>query len=81
MRILNSLKFRLNKLDYFKKNILNKFIFIENYTIDKYYGRFGNNLQQIAIGYLFAKKYDFNFFSKKHELIDRVEIINKPFSE
>ena len=44
MRILNSLKFRLNKLDYFKKNILNKFIFIENYTIDKYYGRFGNNL-------------------------------------
>tara|TARA_X000000950_G_C13895836_1_gene652753 strand:- start:1137 stop:2081 length:945 start_codon:yes stop_codon:yes gene_type:complete len=80
MRILNSLKFRLNKLNYFRKNLLNKFIFIENYTIDKYYGRFGNNLQQIAIGYLYAKKYDFNFFSKKHELIDRVEIINKPFS-
>jgi len=80
MKIIDSIKFRLNKLNNLKKYLLNKVIFLENYTIDKYYGRFGNNLQQIAIGYLYAKKHNYNFFSKNHKLIDRVEIINKPIS-
>lgn len=61
MKIIDSIKFRLNKLNNLKKYLLNKVIFLENYTIDKYYGRFGNNLQQIAIGYLYAKKHNYNF--------------------
>ena len=31
--------------------------FISNYTIDSYYGRYGNNLQQIGLAIMYANLY------------------------
>lgn len=60
-------------------NILNKFIFIKNYSISYYFSRFGNNLQQIAVGLLYSKKTASNFYIRNHNLIRDFSMINKPF--
>ena len=57
-----------------------KSLLISNYTIDNYYGRFGNNLQQIALGIMYAKLYEKNFYLKNHELVHDISIINNQFS-
>jgi hypothetical protein len=76
----NSLKYRKKILIFYFYKLLNLISIGNNYTLDKYYGRFGNNLQQIGIGYLYAKKNKVNFYSKKHENIKIVSCINDQLS-
>ena len=64
---------------YMKKSF--KKLFISNYTIDNYFGRFGNNLQQIALGIMYAKLYKKNFYLKNHELVHDFSIIHNQFSD
>ena len=53
---------------------------IKNYTITTFYGGFGNNLQQLAIGVMYANFKNINFYSKSHELVEDIQIINNQFS-
>lgn len=79
------MKFFINSLIYRKNlslnfltillNIINPF---NNYKIKKYIGRFGNNVQQITSGIIYAKLHGANFYSKKHPLIDQIKIVNSP---
>lgn len=45
---------------------------IKYFSIRNYYGRLGNNLQQIANGIIFSEIYRVKFISKKHPLINIV---------
>ena len=60
--------------------ILNRLIFFRNYSISYYFSRFGNNLQQIAIGILYSKKKNGNFYSLKHQYINKFSTINSPLN-
>ena len=62
------------------KNSLKKLL-ISNYTINSYYGGFGNNLQQLALGAMYAELYKNNFYSKDHKLVNTFSIINNNFSD
>ena len=62
------------------KNSLKKLL-ISNYTINSYYGGFGNNLQQLALGSMYAELYKNNFYSKKHKLVNTFSIINNNVSD
>ena len=62
------------------KNSL-KNLLISNYTINSYYGGFGNNLQQLALGAMYAELYKNNFYSKEHKLVNTFSIINNNFSD
>lgn len=46
-------------------------------TISHWYGRFGNNIQQICNGVLFSEIHGDGFFSPEHELIDQVSLNNE----
>tara|TARA_A100001015_G_scaffold320356_1_gene446432 strand:+ start:1345 stop:2229 length:885 start_codon:yes stop_codon:yes gene_type:complete len=61
------------------RNYIKKLI-VNNYTIDSYYGGFGNNLQQLALGVMYANLYKKNFLPKKHNLLNSFSIINNSFS-
>ncbi len=58
--------------------IMNNFIFVDNYSISYYFSRFGNNLQQMAIGILYSQKVGGNFYIQNHPLVNNFSIINKP---
>ncbi len=58
----------------------NKLILFSNYSISYFFSRFGNNLQQIAIGILYANKNKGNFYLKNFEYIENFSIINNKFS-
>ena len=47
----------------------------DDFTISDYYGRLGNNLQQIANGIAFSEKYNQNFYSKPHQYIKSISSI------
>ena len=69
----------MNFLNKYKLNIFsisNKFIFIKNYSISYYFSRFGNNLQQIAVGILFSKKIKANF-----DLEEALKIANQFYQQ
>ena len=51
-----------------------EFIPSEHFSIRSYYGRLGNNLQQIANGIAFSEIYKTNFSSKKHSQIKQIVI-------
>ena len=57
---------------------LNLFIYFDNYSISYYFSRFGNNLQQIAIGILYSQKLNANFYVKNHIRVQNFSVINKP---
>ena len=57
----------------------NLFIFTKNYSLSYYFSRFANNLQQIAIGILYAEKIKGNFYSPPHPLINSFSVINSNF--
>ena len=63
MKLLNYLKLKIINLS----NILLPF---KNYTISYYFSRYGNNLQQIANGIIFANKNQFNFYVSNHNKIN-----------
>jgi hypothetical protein len=42
------------------------------YTISNWYGRLGNNIQQICNGIIFSEINDSGFFTPPHELIDQI---------
>ena len=48
------------------KNRIKKLL-ISNYTLSNFYGGFGNNLQQIALGLMYSNLNGYNFYSKEHE--------------
>jgi len=50
--------------------IILEFIPGKYFSIRNYYGRLGNNLQQIANGIIFSEIYKVNFISKKHPYIN-----------
>lgn len=60
--------------------LINKLIIFKNFSISYFFSRFGNNLQQIAIGILYANKNKANFYLKDFEYIDNFSIINSRFS-
>jgi hypothetical protein len=45
-----------------------------NYTINQWYGRLGNNIQQISNAIFFCKENNINFHSPDHELIKSFQI-------
>ena len=61
-------------------SLINRFVIFNNYTISYYFSRFGNNLQQIAIGILYSKKKKGNFYSPEHELVNKFFVVNSPFN-
>jgi len=60
--------------NYIKNKVIN------NFTINNYIGGLGNNLQQIALGCMYANLYNKNFYIKKHFQINEFSIINNKFS-
>ena len=58
-----------------------KKLLIKNFTINSYYGGFGNNLQQIALGIMFSNLKNKNFYTKDHPLINNFSVINNPLSD
>ncbi len=69
--LINLKKYRVRIL-----SILNYFILFKNYSINYFFSRFGNNLQQIAIGILYSKSIGGNFFLRNFPLINDFAIIN-----
>tara|TARA_B100000427_G_C15500748_1_gene591896 strand:+ start:632 stop:1510 length:879 start_codon:yes stop_codon:yes gene_type:complete len=61
------------------KNRIKKLL-ISNYTLSNFYGGFGNNLQQIALGIMHSNLNGYNFYSKEHELLDNISQINNKLS-
>ena len=61
-------------------SLLNRFVIFKNYTISYYFSRFGNNLQQIAIGILYANKVSGNFYLPDHSYVSRFSVINSPIN-
>tara|TARA_Y100000741_G_scaffold364677_1_gene356500 strand:- start:1473 stop:2357 length:885 start_codon:yes stop_codon:yes gene_type:complete len=61
------------------RNYIKKLI-VNNYTINSYYGGFGNNLQQLALGIMYSNLYKKNFFPREHNLLNSFSIINNSFS-
>ena len=61
------------------RNYIKKLI-VKNYTINSYYGGFGNNLQQLALGIMYANLYKKNFLPREHKLLNNFSIINNSFS-
>ena len=53
-----------------------EFIPSKHFSIRKYYGRLGNNLQQIANGIAFSEIYKTNFTTKSHSQIKQIVIGN-----
>lgn len=43
-------------------------------TIDKWFGRLGNNIQQVSNAIYFCKKNKMNFVSPKHNMFDQIRI-------
>ena len=41
-------------------------------TINQWYGRLGNNIQQIALGIMYARQHGYRFISPEHELIKSI---------
>jgi hypothetical protein len=62
------------------KESLKKYL-IKNFTISSYMGGLGNNLQQIALGCMYANLFNFNFYNKSHQLVNDFSIINNKFYE
>jgi len=60
--------------NYIKKKLIN------NFTISNYIGGLGNNLQQIALGCMYANLYDKNFYIKRHPMVNNFSVINNRFS-
>tara|TARA_B110000444_G_C18833931_1_gene594857 strand:+ start:484 stop:1350 length:867 start_codon:yes stop_codon:yes gene_type:complete len=60
--------------------ITNFFIYLDNYSVSYYFSRFGNNLQQIALGILYTQKVGGNYYNKDHPRVQNFSIINKPVS-
>ena len=56
--------------------VINPLLLLKNYTLNYYFSRFGNNLQQIAIGVLYSKIHKGNFYSPPHEHIKEFSVIN-----
>ena len=56
--------------------VINPIIFIKNYTLSYYFSRFGNNLQQIAIGIMYANLKNGNFYSPPHQYLKEFSVIN-----
>tara|TARA_B100000242_G_scaffold116742_2_gene81506 strand:+ start:5770 stop:6651 length:882 start_codon:yes stop_codon:yes gene_type:complete len=71
--ILNLRKYRVRILSF-----LNSLILFQNYSISYFFSRFGNNLQQIALGILFSNKVNGNFYLKNFSFMDDFSIINNP---
>lgn len=44
------------------------------YTINEWYGRFGNNIQQISNAIFFCKENSINFYCPPHPLLNKIEI-------
>jgi len=42
------------------------------FTISEWYGRMGNNMQQIALGIMYASQHGYCFISTEHELIKSI---------
>jgi len=57
-------------------NLSNLLLPFKNYTISYYFSRYGNNLQQIANGIIFANKNQSNFYISNHNKINSFKIIN-----
>jgi|TARA_A100001011_G_scaffold396388_1_gene494110 hypothetical protein len=57
-----------------------KKLLVNNFTINSYYGGFGNNLQQIALGVMFSNLKNKNFYTKDHPLVSNFSVINNRFS-
>ena len=74
MKLLNYLKLKIINLS----NILLPF---KNYTISYYFSRYGNNLQQIANGIIFANKNQSNFYVSNHNKINSFKIINNEIND
>ena len=74
MKLLNYLKLKIINLS----NILLPF---KNYTISYYFSRYGNNLQQIANGIIFANKNHSNFYVSNHNNINSFKIINNEIND
>lgn len=72
---------------FYRKILINNFVnsFVnflmpkKNLTIRNYRGRFGNNLQQLATGIIYAELNNANFYSKKHPLFKNIFIVNDRF--
>ncbi len=62
-------------------NILNKFIIFNNFSISYFFSRFGNNLQQIAIGIIYSGTKNGNFYLKKFPYIRDFSLINNKFHD
>lgn len=45
-----------------------------NFTINNWYGRLGNNIQQISNAIFFCKENNINFYSPPHEVINKFKI-------
>ena len=57
--------------------VINPLLLLKNYTLSYYFSRFGNNLQQIAVGVLYANVNSGNFYSPPHKHIKEFSVINK----
>ena len=55
--------------------MINHRYLIKNISL-KFYGGFGNNLQQIALAIMFSEKYKKNLTVYNHEFIDKVSYKN-----
>jgi len=58
-------------INFFYLSIL-EYIPTNNYSVGKYYGRFGNNLQQICNGIIFSQLYGKNFSTPKHPYLKTI---------
>ena len=54
----------------------NKIIFFKNFSISYFFSRFGNNLQQIAIGIIYSNLMNGNFYSPEHTYIKKFCVKN-----
>lgn len=54
----------------------NKLVYFNNYSVSYFFSRFGNNLQQIANGIIYCNFTKSNFYSPKHQYIDKFKVIN-----
>ena len=55
--------------------MINQRYLIRNISL-KFYGGFGNNLQQIALAIMFSEKYNKNLIVDNHQFIDKVSYKN-----
>lgn len=53
---------------------------VSNFTLSFPYGRFGNNLQQISLGIMFANLYRKNFYVEGINNVENFKVVNNNFS-